>query len=294
MVLERYLLIYNRASGSDNINSLLTEIVPIYQEHGIILTPFCLNIGSKEDFLPLLKNDDFSGVLISGGDGSIRSVISFLLDNDIDLPIGIFPAGTCNDLANSLGLPRNIKEAALVPLKGKKLAIDVGEINDESYFFSSCAGGYFMPATYDTPSRAKKNIKQFAYYFRAATRFTSFKPFDLTVSIDGTLHKFSAIMFAIATGSQIAGFNNILDEAELTDGKLDLFIIDDCSYLELPNIVFNIFRGQFSNQKHVRYFQAESFYIDGPMNLPIVFDGEKGGRLPLSIKVSNKSVRFFV
>lgn len=294
MILERYLLIYNRASGSDNINSLLTEIVPIYQEHGILLTPFCLNIGSKEDFLPLLKNNFFSGVLISGGDGSIRSVLSFLLDNDIDLPIGIFPAGTCNDLANSLGLPRNIRQAALVPLRDKKLAIDVGVINDTTYFFSSCAGGYFMPATYDTPSHAKKNIKQFAYYFRAATKFTSFKPFDLTISIDGTLHKFSSIMFAIGTGSQIAGFNNILDEAELTDGKLDLFIIDDCSYWELPNIVFNIFRGQFANQKHVRYFQAESFYIDGPLNLPIVFDGEKGERLPLSIKVSKKRVRLFV
>ena len=294
MILERYLLIYNRASGSDSINSLLTEIVPIYQEQGIVLTPFCLNIGSKEDFLPLLKNSEFNAILISGGDGSIRSVLSFLLNNDIDLPVGILPAGTCNDLANSLGLPKNIKDAALVPLRGKKLAIDVGVINNETYFFSSCAGGYFMPATYNTPARAKKNIKQFAYYFKAATKFTSIKPFDLSIVIDGTLHKFSAIMFAIATGSQIAGFNNILDEAELTDGKLDLFIINDCSYFELPNIVFNIFRGQFSNQKHVRYFQAESFYIDGPMNLPIVFDGEKGERLPLSIEVSKKRITLFV
>jgi len=294
MILERYLLIYNRASGSDSINSLLTEIVPIYQEQGIVLTPFCLNIGSKEDFLPLLKNSEFNAILISGGDGSIRSVLSFLLNNDIDLPVGILPAGTCNDLANSLGLPKNIKDAALVPLRGKKLAIDVGVINNDTYFFSSCAGGYFMPATYNTPARAKKNIKQFAYYFKAATKFTSIKPFDLSIVIDGTLHKFSAIMFAIATGSQIAGFNNILDEAELTDGKLDLFIINDCSYFELPNIVFNIFRGQFSNQKHVRYFQAESFYIDGPMNLPIVFDGEKGERLPLSIEVSKKRITLFV
>ncbi len=294
MVLERYLLIYNRASGSDSINSLLTEIVPIYQEHGIILTPFCLNLGSKEDFLPLLKNKEFSGVLISGGDGSIRSVLSFLLDNDIDLPVGILPAGTCNDLANSLGLPRNIKEAALIPLKGKKLSIDVGVINEDTYFFSSCAGGYFMPATYNTPVSAKKNIKQFAYYFKAATKFTSIKPFDLSIVVDGTLHKINAIMFAIGTGSQIAGFNNILNEAELTDGKLDLFIIEDCSYIELPNIVFNIFRGQFSNQKHVRFFQAESFYIDGPLNLPIVFDGEKGERLPLAIEVSKKRITLFV
>lgn len=294
MALEQYLLIYNRASGSDNIDTLLTELVPIYQLKGIVLTTFCLNVGSKEDFLPLLNSGYYSGVLISGGDGSIRSVISFLLKHDIDLPIGILPAGTCNDLANSLGLPKNIKDAALVPLKKKELAVDVGSVNDEHFFFSSCAGGYFMPATYNTPVRAKRNIKQFAYYFKAATKFTSFKPFDLTVVIDGTIHKFSAIMFALATGSQIAGFNNILDEAELTDGKLDLFIIDECSYLELPTIVFNIFRGNFANQKHVQYFQAESFYIDGPMNLPIVFDGDKGERLPLDIKISKKRIRLFV
>ncbi len=294
MILERYLLIYNRASGSDSINSLLTEIVPVYQNHGIVLTPFCLNIGNKDDFLPLLKNSEFNAILISGGDGSIRSVLGFLLDNDIDLPVGILPAGTCNDLANSLGLPRNMKEAAFVPLKNKKLAIDVGIINDNDYFFSSCAGGYFMPATYNTPVSAKKNIKQFAYYFKAATKFTSIKPFDLSIVIDGTLHKFNAIMFALGTGTQIAGFNNILNEAKLTDGKLDLFIIEECSYMELPTILFNIFVGQFSNQKHVRYFQAESFYIDGPLNLPIVFDGEKGERLPLSIEVSKKRITLFV
>lgn len=294
MLLERFLFIYNRDSGSDKINELLAELLPIYQEHGILLTPFCLNIGSKSDFLPLLKEGDFKGILISGGDGSINSIIGFLLDSDIHLPIGILPAGTCNDLANSLGLPKNIREAAMIPLMRKTILADIGRVDDKHFFFSSCAGGYFMPATYNTPTHAKKNIKQFAYYFKAATKFTSFKPFDLAVSIDGNLHKFRALMFAFATGKQIAGFSNILNEASLKDGVLDLIIIEECSYLELPTILFNILKGQFVSQKYVHYFQGKEFHIDGPMELPIVFDGEEGNHLPFRIDIYEKSIELFV
>lgn len=294
MILERYLLIYNRKSGSDSINDLLVELLPIYQEQGILLTPFCLNAGSKRDFLPFLLKGDFKGILISGGDGTIHSVMSFLLGHDIHLPMGILPAGTCNDLANSLGLPKEIKDAALVPLHGHRIAIDIGVVDGEHFFFSSCAGGWFMPATYETPAYAKKNIKQFAYYLKTATKVASIRPFELNLTVDGTLHKMKAIMFGFATGSQIAGFNNILNEASLTDGQLDLFVIEDCSPLVLPGILFNILRGNFVNQKHVTYFQGERFHLDGPMNLPIVFDGDEGVRLPFGVEISKKRIELFV
>lgn len=294
MELERFLFIYNRDSGSNKVDVLLTELLPVYQEHGILLTPYCLNVGSKKDLLPLLQAGDFKGILISGGDGSINSVISFLLDNDIRLPIGLVPAGTCNDLANSLGLPKNAREAALVPLMRKTIMADIGRIDGKYFFFSSCAGGYFVPATYNTPTHAKRNIKQFAYYFKAATRFTAFKPFDLQISIDGKLHKFRALMFAFATGKQIAGFSNILNEASLKDGVLDLVIIEECSYLELPTILFNILKGQFVSQKYVQYFQGRHFHIDGPAELPVVFDGEEGDRLPFTIEIYEKSIELFV
>lgn len=292
--MKKYLLIYNRKSGSDHITELIADLLPLYQAEGILLVPFCLNMGSKRDFLPLLEKGEFSGVLISGGDGSIRSVISFLIRNGIFLPIGILPAGTCNDLANSMGLPRNLMDAARIPLKGKTLKLDVGLVNGTHYFFSSCAGGYFMPATYETPAHAKKNIKQFAYYFKAATQPAAFRPYDFQITMDGILHKMRGIMFGFATGSQIAGFSNILNEASLTDGKLDLFVIGDCSYLELPGILFNILRGNFTEQKHVRYFQGTSFRIDGPLNLPVVLDGDEGPALPLEVEIAPLHIEVFI
>ena len=295
MKMKKFFLIYNKDSSSDNMSSILTDIIPAYQEKGIIVTSFCLNVGEKNDFLPLLKNDGYSGVLISGGDGTVQSVISFLLRHGIDLPIGLIPAGTCNDLANSLGLPKNNKEAALVALNNDIMTIDIGVVNKESFFFSSCAGGYFMPDNTDySPNFFKKVIKKFAYYARAALRFNCFKPFELNISIDGELHKFKAMMFGIATGSQVAGFGNILKQAKLDDGFLDIFVIDDCSYLQAHRIIIDIIRGKFVEHKRVHYFRGTSIYIDGPNTLPVVFDGEEGDKLPLSVDISKARVRIFV
>ncbi len=292
--MKKFFLIYNKDSSSDNTSSILTDIIPAYQERGIIVTPFCLNVGEKEDFLPLLQTGGFSGVLVSGGDGTVKSVLSFFLKHGIDLPIGLIPAGTCNDLANSLGLPKNNLEAALVPLNERVKVIDIGVINGDSFFFSSCAGGYFMPDDTDySPNFFKKFIKKFAYYMRAALRVNRFKPFDLSLSVDGELHRFQAMMFGVATGSQVAGFGNILKQAELDDGFLDVFVIDNCSYYQAQRIIIDIIRGKFVEHKHVYYFRGSSIYIDGPALLPVVFDGEEGDKLPLDIAISKKRISVF-
>lgn len=295
MKMKKFFLIYNKDSGSDNMSSVLTDIIPTYQKNGIIVTSFCLNVGERNDFLPFLKNDGYSGILISGGDGTVRSVISFLLKHDINLPIGLIPAGTCNDLANSLGIPKNNKEAALIPLNNEIITIDIGVVNKKSFFFSSCAGGYFMPDNTDySLNFFKKVIKKFAYYVKTALRFNRFKPFDLNISIDGDLYKFKAMMFGIATGSQIAGFDNILKQAKLNDGFLDIFIIDNCSHLQANRIIIDIIRGKFIEHKHVHYFRGTSVYIDGLNTLPVVFDGEEGDKLPLSVSISKARVKVFV
>ncbi|AMP21170.1 hypothetical protein AZF37_08370 [endosymbiont 'TC1' of Trimyema compressum] len=291
---KNVMLIYNREAGSNKIESVLPQMVLAYQKKGFLMIPFCLNISSKEDILPLLKNNNYAKIIISGGDGSINSIISFLLRIEIFVPIGILPAGTCNDLANSLGLPKNIKKASMIPLKNKTLPIDIGRVNNSHYFFSSLAGGYFTEMSYKTPTAAKKNLKQFAYYFKTATQFSSFKPFSLKATIDGQVIEKDVLMFAFSTGTQIAGFKNIIHDASLNDGKLDLFLIKVCSYFELPAILFNIMAGQFTESKYVTHFQGESFHLEGATDVPIVFDGDKGISLPLTVEVIKEKISLFI
>lgn len=58
----------------------------------------------------ILKEEDFDYVVVSGGDGTVNSIASILLDNNIDIPVGVIPAGTCNDFARSLNIPTDMKK----------------------------------------------------------------------------------------------------------------------------------------------------------------------------------------
>ena len=291
---KNVMLIYNKEAGSNKIESILAQMILTYKKKGFLIIPFCLNTSPKEDILTLLKNNHYAKIIISGGDGSINSIISFLLKNEIIIPIGILPAGTCNDLANSLGLPKNIKKASIIPLKNKTLPIDIGRVNNSDYFFSSLAGGYFTEISYKTPTTVKKNLKQFAYYFKTAIQFSNFKPFSLKVIIDDQIIEKDVLMFAFSTGTQVAGFKNIIQDASLNDGKLDFFLIKVCSYFELPAILFNIMTGQFTESKYVTYFQGKSFHLEGAADVPIVFDGNKGISFPLTVKVVKEKISLFI
>lgn len=291
---KNVMLIYNRESGSNNIENILPQMVLSYQEKGFLIIPFCLNVSSKEDCLPLLKKNYYTKIIISGGDGSINSVISFLIKNEIFIPVGILPAGTCNDLANSLNLPKNIKKSSIIPLKNKTLPIDVGRINHSHFFFSSLAGGYFAKMSYTTPTATKKKIKQFAYYIKTATQFSNFKPFRLKVTIDDQIIEEDVLMFAFSTGTQVAGFKNIIQDASLNDGKLDLFLIKAYSCFELPAILFNIIIGKFTESKYVSHFQGESFHLEGASDVPIISDGDKGISLPFTVEVIKEKISLFI
>lgn len=294
MSLEKVLLIYNRESGSNNIEHLLPRLLIAYQEEEAFLVPYCLNIGGSEALLELLEEQLFTKLLISGGDGSINSILSMILRNNIKIPVGLLPSGTCNDLSNSLGLSKKILEAGLVPLKNKVLAVDIGCINDEKYFFSSLAGGYFIDLAYTTNTLAKKGLKQFSYYLKGALKLWRVKPFPITFTVDGVEYNENCILFAFSAGSQIGGFKNILYNASLVDGKLDFFVIKKCSLFKLTTILFRIMTGDFTDHKYVSYFQGESFTVDGPENLLLVHDGELGKSLPLKVDILKKKIDLFI
>ena len=50
------------------------------------------------------------------------------------MPIGVIPAGTCNDFANSLRIPNKLVDCLNTIFTGKTLDVDLGIINDELYF----------------------------------------------------------------------------------------------------------------------------------------------------------------
>ena len=65
------------------------------------------------DIIPELDFDQYSAIVVSGGDGTIHEVISAMLHrpDKKTLPIGIIPNGTGNDLSYSFSIKEDIQRA---------------------------------------------------------------------------------------------------------------------------------------------------------------------------------------
>jgi diacylglycerol kinase family enzyme len=79
-------------------------------------------------------------LVAGGGDGTINTAASVLVDSDI--PLGVIPLGTLNHFAKDLGIPLELDEAAKVVLEGVVCRVDVGEVNGRVFLNNSSLGVY--------------------------------------------------------------------------------------------------------------------------------------------------------
>src|SRR5262245_109683 len=84
------------------------------------------------------KAAEIDAVVVGGGDGSIRTVAGVLAGTNV--PLGILPLGTLNHFAKDLGIPLHLKEAAEVIAKGETRAVDLAEVNGETFINNSSIG----------------------------------------------------------------------------------------------------------------------------------------------------------
>jgi diacylglycerol kinase family enzyme len=79
-------------------------------------------------------------LVAGGGDGTINTAASELVDSDI--PLGVIPLGTLNHFAKDLGIPVDLEGAAKVVLDGALCQVDVGEVNGRAFINNSSLGVY--------------------------------------------------------------------------------------------------------------------------------------------------------
>ncbi len=79
-------------------------------------------------------------VVCSGGDGTLDEVVTGMEQSEVNVPIGYIPAGSTNDFANSLGIPKNMEEAARVAVNGTPFPCDVGGFNGDTFVYVAAFG----------------------------------------------------------------------------------------------------------------------------------------------------------
>ena len=162
----RFLAIVNPKSGGQLGPDVIKWLQEDAGEHQINLT---VRETHEHDLLDDLFTDisGFDRVIAAGGDGTIMQVINCMVQHKV--PIAIVPNGTGNALAKALSINLDVREACrtAMDLQCEQLKMDLGLLNDQTYFALRLSIGYEAKVTKDTTRELKTRFGIFAYIFQA-------------------------------------------------------------------------------------------------------------------------------
>ncbi|MCT8394588.1 diacylglycerol kinase [Weissella soli] len=283
---KRARIIYNPTSGREAIRRDLVDILNVYEQAGYETSAYATTAAPNSALNEARRaaQAGFDLLVAAGGDGTINEVVNGIAPLEKRPMLAIIPAGTTNDYARALRIPREDPlESAKVVLQGKSALLDVGRAND-TYFINIAAGGSISELTYSVPSKLKTMYGYLAYVVKGAELITQVKPMHLHVKYDDGEYNGIASMFFVALTNSVGGFESIVPDAQLDDGKFTLLIVKTTKLPEIITLITEVLNGgRHIDDPNLVYVKTEHIEIKptNDMQVMINLDGEYGGDAPV-------------
>jgi diacylglycerol kinase family enzyme len=224
--------------------------------------------------------DGASIVCSLGGDGTVRSVASALVGTGV--PLGLLPGGTGNLLARNLHLPVDDLDAALdIVLTGTNRCIDVGAVSwdggPEEVFVVMAGMGMDATMIGDADERIKDAVGWPAYLLSGTKAL--FNPgFAVTASTpQERAHSRRARMVVVGNCGGLTGGVELLPEARLDDGELDMVVVAPRGLFGWLDVVKEILTSRGSRRRAVRHLTAPAFELGTSRPVGAELDGDAAG-----------------
>lgn len=290
--MKKVKFIYNPFSGEKEILKYLDYLIYSYQKKSFTVIPYRLGFDRdiSEAFADI--DDTFDHILISGGDGTVNEVVNGMKKLNIDLPIGVIPAGTANDFAHLIGMPQSIRYSIDAILNSEVSLVDLGKANDK-YFVNIFSCGLFTDVSQKTPTEYKNTFGKLAYYFTGIKELPKFKTLDLSIKSKSFNYEGSSILFFVFNG-RTAGNLEVAHDSTVDDGYLDVIIIPADNILEKLSILPHLLnKNNTSYPKRIIHFKTDEIEIDvkNSNEYTTDIDGEQGPKFPIKITCEKNSLK---
>jgi diacylglycerol kinase (ATP) len=224
--------------------------------------------------------DGVESVLVCGGDGMVHVGVQAVAGTATTL--GIIPAGTGNDVARYLDLPRKDPAAAADRfIAGRTRTIDLAR-SGSRYFVTVLAAG-FDAIVNERANAMTWPSGQMRYNLATAAELRTFSPLSYELELDGERHSLNAMLVAVGNGPSFGGGLRITEGALLDDGLLDVVIIKPMSRVGLIRTYPKLFKGTHVNHPAYEHHRVAKVTV-ACTGIVSYADGERFGALPLTIE----------
>ncbi|MGN0482700.1 MAG: diacylglycerol/lipid kinase family protein [Lachnospiraceae bacterium] len=274
---QKLLFVFNPRSGKGQIKNKLMEIVDIMVKAG-----YEVNIHPTQDTKDAQKLVEkeagaYDLVVCCGGDGTLDEVVTGMMARKEKVPIGYIPAGSTNDFANSLQIPKEMTEAAQVAVCGKKYLCDVGSFNGDSFVYVA-AFGLFTDVSYETSQEMKNLLGHVAYILEGAKRLHSITSYKMRVEYEDQVIEDEFIYGMVTNSTSVGGFRSIVgDDVELDDGVFEVTLIKKPRNPVDLNRIIACLTNITNETEFIYSFKTAQVNFYMQEEIPWTLDGEFGG-----------------
>lgn len=274
---KKLLFIYNPRAGKAQIKSKLADILDIFAEAEYEITVVPTRKRDDARLATAGRSKKYDLVVCSGGDGTLDEVVTGMMQSGFRTPIGYIPAGSTNDFGGSLGLPKNMVQAAQTIVSGRNFPCDVGSFNTDTFVYIA-AFGLFTDVSYETEQEAKNVLGHMAYLLEGMKRLSAIRSFPMKVSYDDQVIEDDFIFGMITNSTSVGGFKNITGKnVKLDDGVFEVTLIRrPKNPIELNNIMISLVNRDI-DMGAMYCFRTDRVVLESKEPVAWTLDGENGG-----------------
>ena len=292
-------LVVNERSGGGRAGRMLPkearrlrEQVPTAELH--IISSNSWTEAEKLTRAAALEARPGDALLVMGGDGMAHLGLNAAAGTEATL--GLIPAGTGNDFARGVGVPRTVDEAVGVIVAGRTRTVDLAHISNDTfprrYVGAVVSTGYDARVNRST-NHIRLRLGALSYGYIAMRELASFSPLHYDMIIDGVRRRQEAMLVAVSNTGIFGGGMRIAPDADPADGFLDVTVVGPVSRTTLLRLLPSMYSGAFVKHPCVEQFGARSIELAGE-GLFVMGDGEELGEVPVRVECVPGVLKVFV
>lgn len=292
------LFLVNPKAGQLELRNNLLEMIDIFTVGGYDVTVHTTQ--SRGDLTGWITQygSRYDRIVCAGGDGTLNEAVSGLMRRQDRPPLGYIPGGTCNDVASTLGIPRDPVEAAKAVISGHPRSIDIGKFGPDRWFTYVAGFGAFTDVAYETPQQEKRVLGRLAYLLQGAKSLAELKPIPMRMVVDGLCIEDEVLLGLVCSTTSVGGFKAappLTKGVSLDDGLSEVIVAKNITTVQDLHAIGTLLVKREFDPKFFYTFQTDKIRFEFPAAVKWTIDGEFGGAVSaVDIENHNNAVRILV
>lgn len=235
-------------------------------------------------------HDGIDIVVAIGGDGTVNEVARALVHTHTAL--GIIPSGSGNGLARHLLIPLNVRKSIDIINRCEIHELDYGVINGYP-FFCTCGMGFDAFVSQKFAETGKRG--PITYIQKVLEEGVTYKPETYEICIDGDTTVYKAFLISCANASQYGNNAYIAPQASMSDGLMDVIIMEPFDVIEAPQIAIDMFSKTLDKSSKIKTMQTKHLHVHRSQPGVIHYDGDpvESGE-DIDIHLEERGIRIIV